>query len=225
MSDELALLAAILANPDEDTPRLIFADWLDEDATGSNAARAEFIRVQCELTRSPERHPYSPDYRARLARFMQLFNAHEKEWLAVVGVPRPRAIFRRGFVEEIRAIPDEILAIGDRPLARETLSTVDVVPRLEYGQRADDGPAGDAVLRRLAEWPVPGRIRHLRMTLLTLTVPAVTAFLTSPAAVGLRSLDLVGSNFPHEAVRAAVAMADLPELVNVWLSYSYWPAG
>jgi uncharacterized protein (TIGR02996 family) len=30
--DELALLAAILADPGDDTPRLVYADWLDENA-------------------------------------------------------------------------------------------------------------------------------------------------------------------------------------------------
>lgn len=46
ISDRDALLAAIRANPEEDTPRLMFADWLDENG---DAARAEFIRLQCEL--------------------------------------------------------------------------------------------------------------------------------------------------------------------------------
>jgi uncharacterized protein (TIGR02996 family) len=45
--DALALLAAIRANPDEDTPRLMFADVLEE----SDPARAELIRVQCELAK------------------------------------------------------------------------------------------------------------------------------------------------------------------------------
>jgi uncharacterized protein (TIGR02996 family) len=44
MSDEDALLAAIAANPDEDTPRLAYADWCDEH---DQPARAEFIRLQC----------------------------------------------------------------------------------------------------------------------------------------------------------------------------------
>jgi uncharacterized protein (TIGR02996 family) len=43
-----ALLNAILAAPDDDAPRLIYADWLDEHG---EAERAEFIRVQCELAR------------------------------------------------------------------------------------------------------------------------------------------------------------------------------
>jgi uncharacterized protein (TIGR02996 family) len=47
-SDGAALLAAIVAHPDEDTPRLMYADWLDESGEG---ARAEFIRVQCELAK------------------------------------------------------------------------------------------------------------------------------------------------------------------------------
>lgn len=48
MSDRDALIAAILANPDEDTPRLMFADWLDEH---DDSQRAEFVRVQVELNR------------------------------------------------------------------------------------------------------------------------------------------------------------------------------
>lgn len=42
MSDEDALLAAIVANPDDDTPRLVYADWLDENG---RPERAEFIRL------------------------------------------------------------------------------------------------------------------------------------------------------------------------------------
>jgi uncharacterized protein (TIGR02996 family) len=51
-----AFLAAILAAPDDRTPRLIFADWLEEDGgeergpvTYADRALAEFIRVQCRL--------------------------------------------------------------------------------------------------------------------------------------------------------------------------------
>lgn len=40
MSDRAALLAAIIANPDEDTPRLVYADWLDEHGSPDPAGRA-----------------------------------------------------------------------------------------------------------------------------------------------------------------------------------------
>jgi uncharacterized protein (TIGR02996 family) len=44
------LLAAILAAPDDDAPRLAYADWLDEHG---EPERASFIRVQCKLARLP----------------------------------------------------------------------------------------------------------------------------------------------------------------------------
>ncbi len=45
MSDRDALLAAIRAHPDEDTPRLAYADWLEENGDGKRAA---FIRAEIE---------------------------------------------------------------------------------------------------------------------------------------------------------------------------------
>jgi uncharacterized protein (TIGR02996 family) len=42
-------LAAIIADPADDTPRLVFADWLQENG---DEDRAEFIRIQCDLYRT-----------------------------------------------------------------------------------------------------------------------------------------------------------------------------
>lgn len=52
--DREALVAAIAANPDEDTPRLMLADWLQENGEED---RAEFIRYQCEAARLEESDP------------------------------------------------------------------------------------------------------------------------------------------------------------------------
>lgn len=46
MSDFNAFIRAICSNPADDTPRLVMADWLEENG---QEERAEFIRVQCEL--------------------------------------------------------------------------------------------------------------------------------------------------------------------------------
>jgi uncharacterized protein (TIGR02996 family) len=51
MSERDAFLAGILAHPEDDAPRLLYADWLDERAD----PRGEFIRVQVSLA--------NPDYR------------------------------------------------------------------------------------------------------------------------------------------------------------------
>jgi uncharacterized protein (TIGR02996 family) len=50
VNDESALLAAILAAPEDDAPRLVFADWLDEHG---NATWADLIRVQIGVARDP----------------------------------------------------------------------------------------------------------------------------------------------------------------------------
>jgi uncharacterized protein (TIGR02996 family) len=45
-----ALLRSIAAAPDDDTPRLVFADWLDENSSeDADLARAEFIRLSCKM--------------------------------------------------------------------------------------------------------------------------------------------------------------------------------
>lgn len=45
MTEEDALIAAIKAAPNDDLPRLVYADWLDERGAEGDAERAEFIRL------------------------------------------------------------------------------------------------------------------------------------------------------------------------------------
>lgn len=56
MSDHDALLAAICAEPDEDTPRLAYADWLEEH---DQPERAAFVRAQIDLARTPAWEPFA----------------------------------------------------------------------------------------------------------------------------------------------------------------------
>lgn len=53
--EEAALLRMIRHNPDDDLPRLVYADWLEENG---QEWRASAIRSQCD---SPEFH-YETDY-------------------------------------------------------------------------------------------------------------------------------------------------------------------
>ena len=46
MTYNLGALADIIAHPEDDTPRLIYADWLDDH---DQSERAEFIRIQCSI--------------------------------------------------------------------------------------------------------------------------------------------------------------------------------
>jgi uncharacterized protein (TIGR02996 family) len=95
------LLQAILENPDEDAPRLIYADWLEEHGQRD---RAQFIRVQCRLAQLPEDDPHRPDLEARE---QELLDAHGDEWLGSLsrsvqdGGFGPSYRFCRGLVEEV----------------------------------------------------------------------------------------------------------------------------
>jgi len=57
---------ACLENPEDDTPRLVLADWLDERGEDGDAARAEFIRRSIELDGSPQAWSDAPGDSGRL---------------------------------------------------------------------------------------------------------------------------------------------------------------
>jgi uncharacterized protein (TIGR02996 family) len=100
-------LQAIIANPDDDTPRLIYADWLDDHG---DSARAEFIRMQIELAHLPETDPRSE---ALAKRAGVIEKAHARGWLRplreALDQPRcrqlGRCIFGRGFLERVSITP------------------------------------------------------------------------------------------------------------------------
>jgi len=95
---ENAFLRAILADPDDDAPRLIYADWLDEHG---DADRAEFIRVQVELSRTS---PSEIGWGRLSARSHQLGQARHVDW--VNRLPQFDGvhweIFERGFISAAR---------------------------------------------------------------------------------------------------------------------------
>src|SRR5206468_7966092 len=77
MPTEEAFIQAIIADPDDDAPRLIYADWLDERGD----PRGEFIRVQCALARMDEWDPRRWDLKRRE---QDLLAAHKRAWLGTI---------------------------------------------------------------------------------------------------------------------------------------------
>src|SRR5215210_2046198 len=118
MSDGDALLRAILDNPDDDAPRLVYADFLDECG---DASRAAFIRAQVRLVRLPPDHPDRPQL---IQAERTLVRAHRDAWTAWI----PRWVtgweFRRGFLEWIRCEASDFLAEADEIRQRTPLTGV-----------------------------------------------------------------------------------------------------
>jgi len=181
MDDQLALLAAVLEFPEQDAPRLIYADWLDEHG---DAPRAEFIRVSVELAWRPYSERRTAHYRNLLVRFRALVAAHRPGWVAPFTAEPTRVLFRRGFLEEARLTTDEVATIDGAALALEPLFELEV-----YGPRPLNGtapPPGDAALKRLAAWPGRGRFRALTLSGLTIAHAALAELRAAPVAVGAR---------------------------------------
>jgi len=89
-------LDMIRESPHDDTPRLVFADFLEEN---NDAERAEFIRVQCELARPKVKRSRRQALKLREA---ELLNAHRLDWLKPLpDWARRKAKFERGFINEI----------------------------------------------------------------------------------------------------------------------------
>lgn len=99
MTDRDALLAAVTAAPNDNLPRRVYADWLEENG---EADRAEFIRVQCRLAGADEDDPATWADRRRER---DLLSRHGAAWSAPVPVDRFLAPFERGFVRRVAASP------------------------------------------------------------------------------------------------------------------------
>src|SRR5438552_3245579 len=95
MSHE-AFLREICEHPDDDAPRLIYADWLEENG---QPERAEFIRVQIQLEQFP---PGSVPQEVR-ERIGRLLTGRLAAWCAEL--PRLSGVswggFSRGFMSRV----------------------------------------------------------------------------------------------------------------------------
>ena len=114
-------LQNILASPDDDLPRLQYADWLE----GCGDPLGEFIRLQCRHTQDPVREPhlfYERREQALLARF-------KAEWSQALAGRVEWCSFRRGFVEEI--------SLTDRQLIKHAKDLFRLAPVLDIHLRSD----------------------------------------------------------------------------------------
>jgi uncharacterized protein (TIGR02996 family) len=111
-NDHDTFLRAIQAAPEEDAPRLIYADWLEEMGESAWLALAELIRVQVELVGKVKK---SKRRKAELQRQEQERLARASpEWLGTWATPTIQWIFRRGLPDRFQAIAAGI-ENGDRP--------------------------------------------------------------------------------------------------------------
>ncbi|MBN9120938.1 MAG: TIGR02996 domain-containing protein [Planctomycetes bacterium] len=97
-SDGAALFRAIREHPREDAPRLVYADWLEENG---RPERGEFIRLQCEGSVQCPAYPGT----ARRTRASELLRTFRDDWDAELPSLHGLEwgdIYFRGFVDTVR---------------------------------------------------------------------------------------------------------------------------
>jgi uncharacterized protein (TIGR02996 family) len=129
MDDRRALMAAIIANPDEDTPRLALADWLDEHGDARDRARADFIRLQVAEARLPWREGAERERLARAARKLEVKN--RRAWLAPLHAldrmtPASWTTFSRGLLAYLPIVASTFLKAPYQRGAADALAAVGV---------------------------------------------------------------------------------------------------
>ena len=198
LTDHDALLAGVLADPAADLPRLVYADFLEESGDPPSVARAEFIRVQCEVAGGR----VEPDRLATLAaREKVLLAGHAAGWLAPLKA-KGEALqnagthgqFRRGFVELVWMPAAVYLRKADKLFARAPVRELRVT-RVRLPELAE-----------LLAHPATGRLAALDVSDLFLGDAAAELLAGSPALVGLTTLRLRGCNVT-DAGAAALAAA------------------
>lgn len=207
MDEREVLLRAVAANPDEDTPRLMYADLLDELGGDANAARARLIRIQIDLARNPGRSWFANSGRlsdaSRLAgQFADVWLDELPKWAAESArKQRLRADdFPRGFLETYHVAPGTFAAQGDQ------LLDLAPVTRVVAGQFPKP-----RVVQEFFAAPVLQRVRVLALPESHGDTVA-GAVKTSKVLGNLEELDLSGSNLTDAGARALAQAADLGNL-------------
>ena len=209
-------LYAINANLDDDTPRLVFADRLQENG---DEARAEFIRIQCELHRV---HPgydgnsgiirghFSDAQRNMWRREKELRTAHRDGWAR--GIPAELLgrgwDYRRGFVCHLSATARQWIDQGE---AARRVTPVESV-----------GLARTAGVEQVFHEVSLVGLR--RLFLVDLTSAGANSLAASPALDTLDGLGVSGVGESALAIRNSIgSLVESPRLANLsraWVQFS-----
>ena len=223
-----AFLDHIIAHPDDDAPRLVYADWLDERG---ETARAEFIRVQIERAALPAWDARQvPLWLRERALLDQHGTSWKKELPRLAGVTWGGS--RRGFVATaafatFAVFGKKVAACGAAtPLEGVTVGW----PREEDNSAALTPPAGLRELtvtetnvdphdvERLANAPLLAGLRTLTVRECGLGVEGFRRLVASPHLKGLTALRVPFNSVGTGGVSALHRVATMPALTELDLS-------
>ncbi len=203
-------VAAICAEPEDDLPRLIYADWLDDRGD----PRGEFIRLQLSN---------HVDETAKAARMAELEKLYGRKWVGPFADWAYMIGFRRGFPEHLVIQADVFVDFADEIFKIAPIRGVSLIGAAKKIRKLVRLPAlhhltalhltgtliGDPGVAKLATCPHLGSLRTLRLGHCGLTSKAVRHLCASTTLPNLFHLDLEDNSIDVSAV-AALANSELP---------------
>jgi len=205
MVENAALYAAIVANPREDTPRLAYADWLDENGA---TERARFIRLQYEIEKLP---PIGAKMSKAKKEEEALLKKYEVAWAGEITWPLAQRRFRRGFIESVNVTANSFLENGERLFK---LAPIREVRFTTLG----------ALTPAIAASPLLSRIEALAFSSYIMEQihdnGRLEALLASPHLATVRRLDFSMSRLDRADAERIAACPHLGSLVHLDLSWN-----
>jgi uncharacterized protein (TIGR02996 family) len=201
----LAFLADAKANPEDDTARLVLADWLDDHAEAEeDRARAEFLRLQCQRAAADDS---DPDWRKWEERERELIRRFAPRWLGpLAGLGW---IGRRGLFH-LQTSARQLLGCG-RSLTPADFAWVEALSLTD---------ATAQQLERLLRWPHLIHLHTLDLRHLQLGNASILALARSPHVASLRTLDLAMNELTADAALALAESPHLSRVVHLDLTYN-----
>jgi uncharacterized protein (TIGR02996 family) len=227
-SDGNALFLAICAQPWEDTPRLAYADWLDENG---DPRRAEYIRLEVAIEeRIRRRQTLSPNQVAR----RQQLHAFERKWMKKLpklpGV-KWEVMFERGFPRNVNTTSAtaflkhaEVIyrsaPVGWLTIRSVSAKTVVELPRSPYlsrlrGLDLRGCRLGDHGVRELCASPHLSRLEVLNLSRVGMTDAGATAIANCRGLGELWALLLHENAITDTGARALANSPHFPKLTDI----------
>lgn len=227
MTDD-AFLQAIIDNPDDDAPRLVYADYL---MGHGQPERAEFIQVQCQLAPLSQSDPLRRQLNARA---QQLLRENGQQWSASPWTYR----FHRGFIESVTLEVATFLDHADELFQKFPLREVvlydaheENLPDLATSQHLaklsslilDGGYAslGDQELATLMQSPYLANLKALSLAGNEIADRGVEALAASPSLTKLETLNLGRNAIGPAGARALALTKGLPRLTALHLGSNH----
>lgn len=239
MATTETFLRDVIENLDDDAPRLVFADWLEEQGN----PRAEFIRVQCELATLD---PYNTRLADLESRELKLIRKYSKGWAGNLRRFASRWWFHRGFVSGAKVSAKVFLGDGDQLLKLAPLEHVQLADPCDYldqlaacrnlsglqsislrygyigrGGRPQksvrwDQVAGDSYHQRAENYQAAADQNQVELTgRLAQSTPRLRSFLNSPELNGLRCLMLAGNAIGDAGAQVVSECRNLSQLLRL----------